>query len=82
MIYEYFRAARACEAAQGLSDLFKKRLQNDDVQEFDTRWDLALAAASEIPSVLILEGSYKSKLQDSVRLQTCFGFVRSRNHTE
>ena len=38
MMYEYFRATRACEAVQGLSDLFSIRLQNDDVQDFDTRW--------------------------------------------
>ena len=35
MIYEHFRAAGADDAAQGLSDLFNVRLQNDDVQDFD-----------------------------------------------
>ena len=39
MIFEHFRATGAHEAVQGLSDLFKKRLQNDDVQDFDVRWD-------------------------------------------
>ena len=34
MIYEHFRATGAYEAVQGLSDVVKKRLQNDDVQEF------------------------------------------------
>ena len=34
MIYEDFRATGAYEAIQGLSDLFKKRLQNDEVQDF------------------------------------------------
>ena len=42
MIYELFRATRAHEAVQGLSDLFNIRLQNDDVQDSDTRWDQAL----------------------------------------
>ena len=42
MIFEHFRATGACEAVQGLSDLFNIRLQNDDVQDFDTRWDQAL----------------------------------------
>ena len=37
MIYEHFRATGAYEAVQGLSDLFKIRLQNDAVQDFDTR---------------------------------------------
>ena len=44
--------------------------ENDDVQDFDTRWDQALLAASEIPTETVLEGLYKSKLQDSVQLLT------------
>ena len=47
MTYEYSRATRAYKAVQGLSDLFNIRFQNDDVQDFDTRWDLAPLAASE-----------------------------------
>ena len=47
----------------------KKRLQNDDVQDLDTRWDQSLLAANEIPTEMVLEGSYKSKLQVSVHLQ-------------
>ena len=39
VIYEFFHAAGACEAVQGLSDLFTMSLQNDDVQDFDVRWD-------------------------------------------
>ena len=55
MIYEYFRAAGAYEAVQG---------------DFDVRWDRAVLSASEMPSDVILEGLYKSKLQDPVQLQT------------
>ena len=40
MIYEYFRAT----------------VQNDDVQDFDVRWDHALLSVSEMPSDPILEG--------------------------
>ena len=42
LIYEYFRATGAYEAVQGLSILFAIWLQNDDVQDFDVRWDHAL----------------------------------------
>ena len=56
MICDHFRATGAYEAVQGLSDLFKIRLQNDDVQDFDTRWDQALWAASEIPTETVLDG--------------------------
>ena len=70
MIYEYFSATGAYEAAQRLSTLFAMRSQNDDVQDFDVRWDHALLSVSELPSDVILEGLYKSKLQNSVQLQT------------
>ena len=70
MIYEHFRAIGAYDAVQGLSDLFNIRLQNDDVQDFDLRWDQALLSVSEMRSDVILEGFFKSKLQDSVQLQT------------
>ena len=70
MIYEYFRATGAHEAVQGLSDLFIVSLQNDDVQDFDVRWDHAILSVSEMPSDMILEGLYKSKLQNSDQLQT------------
>ena len=68
MIYEYFRATGVYEAVQGLADLFTMSLQNDDVQDFGVRWGQALA--SEIPTDVILERLYKSKLQNSVQLQT------------
>ena len=57
--YEHFRATGACEAVQGLSDLFTKRLQNDNVQDFDVRWDQALLSAGDMPSDVILGGLYK-----------------------
>ena len=74
-IYEHFRATGAYEAVQGLSDLFNIRLQNDDV-----RWDQALLSASDRLTDVIREALYKSKLQDSVQLQTvlasdCIGYV-------
>ena len=58
------------EAVLGLSDLISIRLENDDVQDFDVRWDQALLSGSDTLSGVILEGLYKSKLQDSVQLQT------------
>ena len=62
MIYEYYRATGACEAAKGLADVFTMSLQNDDVQDFDVRWDQAPLTVSEMLSDAILEGIYKSIL--------------------
>ena len=47
MMYKHFSAIGAYEAVQSLSDFFNIRLHDDDVQDFDTRWDQALSAASE-----------------------------------
>ena len=70
MIYEYFRATGAYEAVQGLADLFTVGLHNDDVQDFEVRWDHALLTVGDMHSDAILEGFYKSKLQNSFQLQT------------
>ena len=48
MIYDHFRATGAHDAAHGLSDLFNVCLHEDDIQDFDTRWDQALLTAGEI----------------------------------
>ena len=70
MIYEYCRATGVFDAVQGLSTLFSIILQHDDVQDFDVRWDHALLSVSEVPSDVILERLYKSRLENSVQLQT------------
>ena len=57
MTCKHFRATRAYEAVQGLPDLFNIRIQND-VQDFDTRWDQSQLAASETPAEMVLEGLY------------------------
>ena len=66
MIYEHFRATGAHEAALDLSDLFTVSVQGDHIQDFDTRWDQAPLAASEIPKENVLESSYKMRIRDSV----------------
>ena len=70
IIYEHFRATGAFEAVQGLTDLSNVSLHNDDVQDFEVQWDQALFSASDMLSDVILEGLHKSKLQNSVQLQT------------
>ena len=76
MIYEYFRAT-------GAHDLFTIGLQSNDVHDFDVGWDQDLLSASDMPADVILEGLYKSKLQDSVQLQTVLALYDQeavRNH--
>ena len=42
MIYDYFRVTGAHDAVLDYVDLFSFTLRDDDVQEFDTRWDEVL----------------------------------------
>ena len=82
MIYEHFRATGACEAVQGLSDLFNIRLHEDDVQDFNVRCDQALLSGSDMPSDVILEGVCKSKIRRLCSASDHLSFVRSRNRSK
>ena len=55
MIYGHFQSTGVYDTAQGLSDLFSICSQDDDVQDFDTRWDQILSGTSEMPPENILE---------------------------
>ena len=59
MIYYYFRGTGAHDTVLDYADLFSVILQDDNVQEFDTRWDEVLLSMSKIPSDDILESLYK-----------------------
>ena len=50
--------------------LFSIKLENDDIQDFDLRWEQALLLTSDPPADKVLEGLYASKLQDSSQAQT------------
>ena len=43
---------------------------NDDIQDFDLRWEQALLLTSDPPSDIVLEGLYVSKLQESSQALT------------
>ena len=51
-------------------DFFSVTLRNDDVQEFDTRWDEVLLFMSKIPSDDILESLYKLRIRESDQFKT------------
>ena len=69
MIYDYFRVAGAHDTVLDYADLFSVTLLDDNVQEFDTRWDEVLLSVSKIPSDDVLESLYKlNVLQNRVRI--------------
>ena len=58
MIYEY--------TVLDYADLFALTLQNDDVQEFETRWDEILLSMNKIPTDDVLENLCKYRIRESV----------------
>ena len=45
-------------------------LRNDDIQEFDSKWDGILLSMTKIPPDDILEGLYKIRIRESEKLKT------------
>ena len=70
LIYEYFRVTGANDSVENYADLFTIALRNDDIQEFDSKWDGILLSMTKIPSDDILEGLYKLRIRESEKLKT------------
>ena len=69
LIYEYFRVTGANDSVENYADLFTNSLRNDDIQEFDSKWDGILLSMTKIPSDDILEGLYKLRIRESEKLK-------------
>ena len=59
LIYEQFRVTGTHDSVDNYADLFTNGLQNDDIQEFDSKWDGILLSLTKIPPDDLLEGLYK-----------------------
>ena len=70
LIYEYFRDTGAHDSVENYADLFTISLRNDDIQEFDSKWDGILLSMTKIPPDDILEGLYKVRIRESEKLKT------------
>ena len=70
LIYEYFQVTGANISVENYADLFTISLRNDDIQEFDSKWDGILLSMTKIPSDDILEGLYKLRIRESEKLKT------------
>ena len=56
LIYEQFRVTGTDDSVENYTDLFSIVLRNDDIQEFDSKWDGILLSMTKIPHDEILEG--------------------------
>ena len=70
MIYKYFRLTGSFDEIQGLSGLCSIKMEDDDIQDFDPRWEQALLLTNDPPSDKVLEGLYASKIQESSQAHT------------
>ena len=70
LIYEYFRVTGANDSVENYADLLTIALRNDDIQEFDSKWDGILLSMTKIPSDDILEGLCKLRIRGSEKLKT------------
>ena len=67
IIYDYFRVTGAHDAVLDYADLFTVTLHDDNIQEFDTRWDEVLLSDD------VLESLYKLRMRKSAQLKTVLG---------
>ena len=70
LIYEQFRVTGTHDSVENYTDLFSIVLRNDDIQEFDSKWDGILLSMTKIPHDDILEGLYKLRIRESEKLKT------------
>ena len=82
MIYEYFRVTGVNDSVENYADLFTIGLRNDDIQEFDSKWDGILLSMTKIPLDDILEGLYKLRIRESEKTQDRIGIVRPGDSSE
>ena len=82
LIYDHFRVTGSHDSAENYTDLFTIALRNDDIQEFDSKWDGILLSMTKIPHDDILEGLYKLRIRESEETQDRIGIVRLGDSSE
>ena len=80
LIYEYFRVTGADDSVEKYADLFTVILRNDDIQEFDSKWDEILLSMTQIPSDEILESLYKLRIRESEKRKTVLELYNMEIH--
>ena len=80
LIYEYFRVSGANDSVENYADLFTISLRNDDIQEFDSKWDGIFLSMTKIPHDDILEGLYKLRTRESRKLKTVLELYDLETH--
>ena len=80
LIYEQFRVTGTDDSVENYTDLLTIVLRNDDIQEFDSKWDGILLSMTKIPHDDILEGLYKLRIRESEKLKTVLELYDLETH--
>ena len=80
LIYDHFRVTGTHDCVENYTDLFTIVLRNDDIQEFDSKWDGILLSMTKIPPDEILEGLYKLRIRESEKLKTVLELYDLETH--
>ena len=80
LIYDQFRVTGTHDSVENYTDLFTIALRNDDIQEFDSKWDGILLSMTKIPPDDILEGLYKLRIRESEKLKTVLELIDLETH--
>ena len=80
LIYEQFRVTGTDDSVENYTDLFTIALRNDDIQEFDSKWDGILLSMTKILPDDILEGLYKLRIRESEKLKTVLELYDLETH--
>ena len=80
MIYDQFRVTGTDDSVENYTDLFTIVFRNDDIQEFDSKWDGILLSMTKIPHDDILEGLYKLRIRESEKLKTVLELFDLETH--
>ena len=80
LIYEQFRVTGTDSSVENYTDLFTIALRNDDIQEFDSKWDGILLSMTKIPPDDILEGLYKLRIRESDKPKTVLELYDLETH--
>ena len=82
LIHEYFQVTRANDAVETYAAPFTVVLRNDDIQEFDSKWDGILLSMTKIPYDDILEELYKLRTRESEFLKTVMELYNTEDSSE
>ena len=80
VIYDQFRVTGSHDSVEDYADPIHYSLRNDDIQEFDSKWDGILLSMTKIPHDEILEGLYKLRIRESEKLKTVARGMGSPRH--